>query len=472
MKRLPFALLFLGSTAAILLASPLTGLAAINHNYLVSDTEMERVDSMGLGDIQTFLDQRGVLGTRFFDDVDGVTKTSAEIITRVASTYQLSPRFLLTLLQREQSLVESKSITARQTDWAVGYAVCDDCDRDHPLVAAYKGFAQQLEGASKRIRNFYLNDLANTGKTQTGYGPGLTKIVDGAPVTPQNNATAVLYTYTPHLNGNLNFARIWKRWFSREIPDGTVIRTEDGAFWLINDGTRRKFANTSALVSRANMKDAVQLPLAVIEDYEEGMEIRYANYSLFHGPDGTNYLLDGDTIRPIASQEVFRQIGFNPLELEDVSVEELASFVPGTPITTATLYPTGGLLQLKNTGGVYWVKDGIKHPIPAKEIMTARFPKKKLTPVSADALDDFTPGEPLLFADGMLIGATGDPTVYVVSRGERRPITSEDAFKAVGWNFKNVIWASPAVIELHPLGAPIETPQEEPDVQTASTPSL
>ncbi len=104
--------------------------------------------------------------------------------------------------------------------------------------------------------------------------------------------------------------------------------------------------------------------------------------------------------------------------------------------------------------------------------MTARFPKKKLTPVSADALDSFTPGAPLLFADGTLIGATGDPTVYVVSRGERRPITSEDAFKAVGWNFKNVIWASPAVIELHPLGAPIETPQEEPEVQTASTPSL
>ena len=35
------------------------------------------------------------------------------------------------------------------------------------------------------------------GATQTGWGPGITKMVDGRPVTPVNKATAILYTYTP-----------------------------------------------------------------------------------------------------------------------------------------------------------------------------------------------------------------------------------------------------------------------------------
>lgn len=453
------------SAVALISATPVR--AAINPNYLVSDVDMEYVDAMSLADIQVFLDQRGALGTRFMDDADGITKTAAEIIWRVSQQYRLSPRFLLALLQREQSLVEAKSINQRQLDWALGYAVCDDCDREHPLVAAYRGFGKQMEGAASRIREFYLRDLASVGKTQTGHGPGITKIIDGTPVTPQNNATAVLYTYTPHLNGNLNFARIWKKWFSREIPDGTVVRTEDGLHWLIQNGERRQFSSVSVLASRARVQDVVTLPLSVIEDYVLGNDIRYANYSLLQGPDATNYLLDGDTVRPIASEEVFRKIGFNPLEVEEITADELAFFSVGTPITTATLYPTGALLQHNKTGGVYWVKDGVKYPIPGKEIMAVRFPKKKLTAVGESTLETFTSGSPLLFPDATLIMGTDDPTVYVVSNGQRRPIASEDVFHTMGWSFKNVQRTTAAILNLHPLGPPIDISKDELPVQVA-----
>lgn len=447
--------------------APLAARAAVDPENLFPDSELERADAMTPGQIAAFLANKGGLGQLSFQDVDGATRSAAEIVWRVAQDYRINPKFLLALLQREQSLVETARPSQYQLDWAVGYARCDSCDVDHPLVAAYRGFARQLEGAAARIRGHYLADLARTGTTQTGWGPGITKVVDGLAVTPLNRATAILYTYTPHLNGNLNFARILKRWFEKEIPDGTVVRSEDGKrLWLISGGQRRLFGSMTAYLSRYSTAQAVTIRDAELDDYEEGAPIRFPNYSLLHEPDGTIWLLDGDTLRHISSMEVFRKIGFSLDELLEVERVDLEAYAVGEPVTLASAYPTGALLQDNTTGGVWWVKEGRRAPIVSREIMLASFPGRRVSPVSPRTLEGYEVAPPLTFKDGTLIGAAGDPSVYVVSKGKRRPIVSEEAFRVYGWDFANVVWTNHAALAVHPLGEAVDV-RPTPEVLTA-----
>ena len=169
----------------------------VNPHYLVSDSEMLDVYSMSLVDIERFL-IRGALDEYSGSDVNGAQRSAAEIIFNAAQEFDLSPRFLLVLLQREQSLVEDDSLTQDQLDWAMGYAVCDDCSKDDPRIAKFMGFGNQVYYAAQRIRKSYLEDLESRGYTETGMGPGIEKTIDGTLVTPVNNATAALYTYTDH----------------------------------------------------------------------------------------------------------------------------------------------------------------------------------------------------------------------------------------------------------------------------------
>ena len=206
------AFLLLFSVLLTLVPSPTQVEAAFNPHDLLSDAELTDTRAMTLAEIARFLG-RGTLGTYETQDIDTRTRSAAEIVWNAAQRFGINPRFLLVLLQREQSLVEDPSPTQDQFDWAMGYAICDDCSKDDPDLQKYRGFAPQVHYAAKRIRESYLTDLRLVGSTISGVGPGLSTVIDGVEVIPTNAATAVLYTYTPHLHGNENFVRIWQRWF-------------------------------------------------------------------------------------------------------------------------------------------------------------------------------------------------------------------------------------------------------------------
>lgn len=434
-------------------------------NDLLADRDLIDAQSLNLSQIQNFLNQKGTLGYYYTTDVDGVVKTAAEVIWRVATTYSISPKFLLALIQREQSLIETPRPKQGQYDWAAGFGVCDSCSKDDANVTPWKGFANQVEGAARQISKRYLPDLQTKGTTISGIGPGVTKIIDGTPVTPANKATAVLYTYTPHLHGNKNFFTIWQRWFGLSYPDGSLVRVQGSKdIWILSDGTKQKFANKTAFLSRFSEKDILPISQGDLDQYADGTPIKFANYSLLSSPTGDIYLLVNDEKRKIASKAAFRQLGFNPEEVEPVTESELANYTDGDVIDTTSSYPEGALLQDKKTGGVYFAENGKKYPIWSKELMNARFPKITISRASKDQLDQLETGEPVKFRDGQLIGVKGENTVYVVEHGTRRPIQSEEVFKRFGWQWNNVIWTSDAVIQLHPLGEPVVTPQQTLDI--------
>ncbi len=451
-KFLPYFLAF----SLLAPAFPAAAATETNPSYVLSDDDLTDTN-VPAGFSQQFLESRGgALSKMTFVDLDGTMKKPGDIIDYYGKSMGVNPKFLLALIQKEQSLVDDKNPSKCQIDWAAGYGRPDGstCDTVHPA----RGFTSQIINAAAFVECFYRDSTDRCGSRRTfGYFPGRATLIDNQPVTPANTATAIVYTYNPHLHGNNLLRRIWDRWFSVGYPDGSALAGSDGTVYLIQGGLKRKFASKSALYTRVDKNKVIPVSDTVLTSLESGADIAFADYSLVRDPaNGTVYLLSGDKKRPIESMSVFRAIGFNPEEIDDVDAADLEPYTDGDAITLKSAYPTGALLQNKKTGGVYFVEDGKKKPIIDASIMKADYPTKKISIVSPETLEKYETAEPLKFKDGDLITSAGsNKAVFVVSNGQRRPIASGEAFEQLGYSWKRIIWTTEAVMALHPVGQPV-----------------
>lgn len=173
-----------------------------NRHLIISDQQMFNSSAMNMAEVQKFLElKKSYLATLNVPDVDGVVKSAAMIIAGAAKRNGVNPKVILVMLQKEQSLVEDSNPRAKQIDWAMGYGVCDDCSMNDPLLLVFRGFANQIDKAMARLK--WYSDNPTAFKTV-----GQTYIIDGQDVTPLSQATANLYSYTPHIHGNYLFWKI------------------------------------------------------------------------------------------------------------------------------------------------------------------------------------------------------------------------------------------------------------------------
>ncbi len=163
-------------------------------------------------------------------------KSAAQIIYEVAQSCNVSPRALIVLLQKEQSLVTDDWPWSSQYRSATGYG----CPDTAPCDAEYYGFFNQVYAAARQFKNYakspgsfnYLANRNNYIQFNPNAGCG------GSTVYIQNQATAGLYNYTPYqpnqaaLNnlygsgdgcsayGNRNYWRMYNDWFGSTFsPD-------------------------------------------------------------------------------------------------------------------------------------------------------------------------------------------------------------------------------------------------------------
>ncbi len=469
------------SAFCFLLSAASTRASTFNPNYIISDSEIMDFASMNLNSIKEFLRSKGsFLYNYTCPNTNGVIKSAAEIIyDAAANNYDCSgvnlsnnpteaekklkcrpvtinPKFLLVLLQKEQSLVEDSSPKQSQLDWATGYG-CPDGDSCN---VRWKGFGKQVNSAALQFFDYMINPGHYTykvGETYTFTNPYATNKQETTIVTPVNQATAALYNYTPHVyNGNYNFFNIWQRWFTRSYPDGSLLQAEgEVGVWLIQNNKKRPFLTLGALTSRYDINKILTVNRSDLDVYEKGAPIKFPQYSLIRSPRGTIFLLVDDKRRGFASGEAFRQVGINPEEVMNASWEDINAYIEGTPITATSTYPTGALLQDKTTGGVYWVIEGTKAPIWDAIFLKTKFKHKKIIPVSPEELADYTTIGPVIFEDGELIKSSNSSAVYVIADGQKRPITSGKVFESLGYKWENIITVSPKVLYLYDAGEPI-----------------
>ena len=173
---------------------------------------------------QTTTTQPAVGGSHCAEYRGGIRERASRIIAKAAEACGISPRTLLVLLQKEQSLLTRPSASGYER--ATGYGCPDTADCD----TKYFGLFNQLYNAAWQFRQYTEEpDRAyRVGTVQVGYHPDAA--CGASPVEIRNQATANLYNYTPYQPsaatladpdtgdacsafGNLNFWRIWHRWF-------------------------------------------------------------------------------------------------------------------------------------------------------------------------------------------------------------------------------------------------------------------
>lgn len=442
---------FLVWWAVLGVARPAAALT-FNRNLILSDRDMTDAASLTARQVQLFFERISSPLRSSADFVNGVSKTAADIITESAVTHRISPKVLIVVLQKEQSLVLDPTPSQRQFDWATGFGVCDSCSTDDPAIQQFRGFANQIDWAAKQNRK-YIDASGNY-----AFQPGRESNVDGVAVTPANQATANLYNYTPHLHGNELFWNYWTRWFTIKYPDGSLLRAHgEQGVWLIRDGKKNPFISRSAFVSQYVYRKVIDVDRDELQVYETGTPIKFPNDSLLQAPSGGVFLLSDGTKRPIVSREAFRRLGYNPEELIPVTWEDVRAYPVGDPITEDTLFPSGILLQSRQTGGVYFIQNGVRRAIHSREIYASQFGGRRPIPADDEDILQYPKGEDMPFRDGEIITAPGTRSVYVISNGMRRPIPSGDVFRELGLRWENLIRTTDRALAVHPEGEPLDT---------------
>ncbi len=425
-----------------------------NPNFIISDTETQDSGCWTRNDVQQFLNTRGsYLRAYAGADASGTIKSAADIIFEAAQNYQINPKFLLVTLQKEQSLITDDAPSQRQLDWATGYAACDACSLDDPALAKYRGFGKQVDNAAGLIRFYYDN------KNSKSYIKKIDTpvMIDSTTIIPGSWATAFLYTYTPHLHGNMNFWRIWETWFGQVYPNGTIFKTSSTSeYWLLQDGKRRKFTNTATLVTRADPKMAVMASESDLTNYEIGPEISFPNYSLLK-TSSSIYLLDYDILRPFESEKVVYKLGFNPQEVIDVAESDLSGYTIGAAITASSTAPAGLIYYVPDLKDpYYYIKDGVARVIADKRVVEINFKKLKVEKHTVKDLRKFTLATDLInFKDGALISAKEFKSIYIIDNGRARAIADNDTFNALGYKHENITIVPLTILMSIPRGEPL-----------------
>lgn len=425
---------------------------AFDPNSILSDDEMTDSQSMDMNQIQSFL-SRGSLATLKTPDWEGITRPASQIIWNAAQQHNINPRFLLVLLQKEQSVVEDSSPSQKQLDWATGYGVCDDCSLNDAGLSRWQGFGKQVNSAAMQFTEGYMEDILSKGTTSGIYGPNIAVTIDDTVVTPKNAATAAMYAYTPHLHGNMNFATIWTRWFSKDYPTGTLLQVEGSSgVYRIENGYRRPITSKSALTTRYNSDLIITVSQTTLDQYPDGSPIALPNYSLVKDEKGNIYLLVDDTLRHITSMDAFRSIGYSMDELVDITSAEVATYAQGTPITVNTQDPSGKVVKLATNGALFYLKDGERRAILDSAILTANFPTATVETAKPGEIEQYKEGKFLKLPDGTLVRGFANPAVYVIADGEKHAITDEQTFLDYGYSWNNIIFVNDDVLNLHPTG--------------------
>lgn len=278
-------------------STPAAAVTGYNASELMSDEVIFDTTTMTQASIQKFLQDKSprcsgalclknfTVTTRVKDANELCSKYTAvtnekasAIIYKVSQACKVNPQVLLTILQKEQSLVTSTTATSANYRAATGYS-CPDNASCNP---AYAGFFMQVISAARQL-HLAPNYPVGTA-TAIAYSPNAT--CGSLTLTLKNKATAALYSYTPYaanpallagkadscsVAGNVNLVKTFTGWFGNPVLTQSVKSYVHAAYQdvlgravsdtevarqtrSIMNGTSRDTLSYSFLISNENRK--------------------------------------------------------------------------------------------------------------------------------------------------------------------------------------------------------------------------
>jgi len=229
--------------------------ATFNPELVISNDNMRDYDSMSVRDIQAFLEaQPGVLKslvTRDYDkvitlskktsnlnitpDTGETPKPASRIIWEACRMWKINPKVMLTMLQKEQSLLTTPPKPGSTTLARAVGAGCPgslvDPENNPVATNKYPGFGNQIWHGARLLDGY---GEGKNGSTVRLYFPGIGYgVYGGTHIHPKNLATYKLYVYNPSIgakapygdlsdqacSGNANFWKIYRRYFGNPFAN-------------------------------------------------------------------------------------------------------------------------------------------------------------------------------------------------------------------------------------------------------------
>ncbi len=117
-------------------------------------------------------------------------------------------------------------------------------------------------------------------------------------------------------------------------------------------------------------------------------------------------------------------------------------------------YPDGSLLQAKGEPGVWLIQNGRKRPFHSPGALNSRFDPNKIIKVNKSVLASYEKGKPIKFPNySILRSPAGD--LYLLVDNVRRKFANHNTFKKIGYNPEEIISASWQDIKSYKIGKPI-----------------
>ncbi|MBN1778642.1 MAG: hypothetical protein JW816_00240 [Candidatus Buchananbacteria bacterium] len=414
--------------------APLTTLARnFNPNDIISDQDLFNQTSLSKTAIQVFLNRENSVLANYTQTIAGQKMTAAEMIWQVAQQHGVNPKFILTTLEKEQSLISKDQATQKVLDWATGYGCYNN-----RCIEKYRGFYNQIDAAAE-TQELY-RQKANTFSFIVGQ---TTTTSDGFKITPANQATANLYIYTPYVGNapeygissrfgaNKLFWRIWNRYFtSQKFLDGQII-TNGNNYWLIKDNQKCLYANQQTFLADHSINQAILAKADDINAYSNGPTIYFTNNTLVKSSlSGQIFLIDGLTKRAVIDQSAlalltdFTFATLDQTQIKSVPETQLTVYDSGAFIYATSLYPQGKFFK-DESGAIWQIKDSVKHQVDLV-VYQNEFANQVLEPTTVETMKQYPTGEPLKLSDGTFV--INDGKYYLISNGERMRIQNEDLF--------------------------------------------
>jgi len=431
------------------------------HN-IITDQELTDSDSLSMAAIQKFLERENSVLARFSQIVESETKKASEMIWEIAHKHGISPKFLLTTLEKEQGLIHSSQATEKALDWATGYGCYGGTCKEK-----YRGFYNQVEASAET------QEIYNQKAPQFSFKVGITTMsFDGFKVTPQNQATANLYIYTPYVGyspelgvtqpygGNRLFWRIWHRYFTdQKFLDGQIIAF-NGNYYLIEKSKKRKFSSNEVFLADHSPSEAINVSGKDVAAYPDGTPIIFKENTLVKSSaSGQIYLLAENQKRPIIDNSALAlltdfQIAVTENEIPTMAESQLEDYALGTLITSASIYPQGKLFK-SDDGTIWQIKDGLRHEVDPV-VWQSRFDSQSTTHINDADIENYPIGSPVKLSNGTFV--KNDNKYYLISDGERMKIEDETIFdRTFGSSKKNsALSISTALLEIHEAGETVD----------------
>lgn len=254
---------FVALVALAVLAPVAASAAVFDPNRVLADENLrDRASMTSAAEVQLFLSAANTapstpsaLKSLVTTDHAGVRKTAAAIIWEACAAWGISPRVMLTMLQKEQGLLTRTAPSDRTLARAIG-AGCPNSTSNR-----YPGFGNQIWNGARLLDGY--------GEGRVPYialwAPGTPwSVYGGTQVVPANIATFKLYVYNPSIgavapygdlstqscSGNANFWKIWWSYFG----DPLAVPRYRPVFRFVSKSTGVHYLTTSQAERLAVLK--------------------------------------------------------------------------------------------------------------------------------------------------------------------------------------------------------------------------